>query len=393
VLYELCVESGEAVVTTIQKRERRKWKPLPLNTVELQKIASRKLRLGAQDTMHRAEALYNQGFISYPRTETNKFTLTDDELKALANEHIGDNNYGNFAQEVVNGNMYGRPRAGTSDDKAHPPIHPIKAPPANMDRTDQQLYEIITRHFLASISRDAVGHETAITINIAGEEFTTKGLMISEENYLEVYIYDKWTDKNIPVFQEGERFRPTTLLMKESKTQAPPLLSESDLISLMDKNQIGTDATIATHIETIQKREYAIKRNNVFEPTDLGLALVQGYTSMGLDGLAKPNLRAKMEADMNSISRGNVSKDQVLQQNLDMYKNVFIEVTKKVQFMYQSFNLKFKSIGQQGGQPTEVIQRNLTECGNCQNMMDLKKQDERVSCSQTLTFLDEVLVL
>jgi DNA topoisomerase-3 len=159
--------------------------------------------------MQKAELLYNQGFISYPRTETNKYTFTDDELKSLANEHVNDNRYGDFAQQVVNGPMYGRPRAGNSDDKAHPPIHPIKALPGNMDPKEAQLFEVITRHFLASISKDAVGHETAITINIAGEEFTSKGLMISEENYLEVYIYEKWTDKNIPVFEEGERFRPT----------------------------------------------------------------------------------------------------------------------------------------------------------------------------------------
>jgi DNA topoisomerase-3 len=123
--------------------------------------------------------------------------------------------------------------------------------------------------------------------------------------------------------------------MRDSRTQAPPLLSESDLITLMDKNQIGTDATIAQHIETIQKREYAVKKKNQFEPTELGLALVQGYNAMGFEGLAKPNLRAKMEADMLKICRGNITKQEVLQQNLEMYKGVFVNVTRKADQLFK----------------------------------------------------------
>ena len=63
----------------------------------------------------------------------------------------------------------------------------------------------------------------------------------------------------------------------------PPLLSESDLIALMDRHGIGTDATIAEHIKTIQKREYAVQLPMGFKPTPLGVGLVQGYKSLGLD--------------------------------------------------------------------------------------------------------------
>lgn len=81
--------------------------------------------------------------------------------------------------------------------------------------------------------------------------------------------------------------------MLTGETNPPPLLSEADLIAKMDSNGIGTDATIAEHIKTILKREYAIKVNNntQFKPTTLGLALVLSYEHMGLE-LAKPNLRA-----------------------------------------------------------------------------------------------------
>lgn len=72
--------------------------------------------------------------------------------------------------------------------------------------------------------------------------------------------------------------------------------------SQMDKNKIGTDATIASHIKTIQDREYVVKEGQHFKPTKLGIALVEGYNSMGYQ-LNKPHLRAKMERQCNQIAR------------------------------------------------------------------------------------------
>lgn len=58
-------------------------------------------------------------------------------------------------------------------------------------------------------------------------------------NYLEVYVYDKWTGKEIPEFREGEEFMPTVCELKEGQTSAPNYLTEADLVTLMDKNGIG----------------------------------------------------------------------------------------------------------------------------------------------------------
>lgn len=91
------------------------------------------------------------------------------------------------------------------------------------------------------------------------EKFHAKGLRITEYNYLEIYIYDKWSEAEVPNMEEGQRFVPTEMLLKGGRTSPPRLLSEKELIDLMDKNGIGTDATIAEHIKTIQDRNYAIK--------------------------------------------------------------------------------------------------------------------------------------
>ena len=71
--------------------------------------------------------------------------------------------------------------------------------------------------------------------------------------------------------------------LEQGTTEPPSLLTEKDLIDLMDKNGIGTDATIHEHIKTIQDRGYAVKFQQKFKPTDLGVALIEGYDSLGMD--------------------------------------------------------------------------------------------------------------
>ena len=71
----------------------------------------------------------------------------------------------------------------------------------------------------------------------------------------QVMKYEHWDGKLLPDFHVGQVFRPSSLLLRESVTHAPPLLSEADLIAIMDENGIGTDATIAEHISAVQQRK------------------------------------------------------------------------------------------------------------------------------------------
>lgn len=147
--------------------------------------------------------------------------------------------------------MYGGPKNGKQDDKAHPPIHPVKNASRNEMGTDEwRVYELVARHFLACISKDAVGAETRIDVTCGGENFYAKGLLIEELNWLDVFPYEKWSDSILPPLTKGEEFKPN-LSIADNETKAPPLLSESDLIAKMDQNGIGTDATIHEHIKTV----------------------------------------------------------------------------------------------------------------------------------------------
>jgi DNA topoisomerase-3 len=238
------------------------------------------------------------------------------------------------------------PREGRNNDKAHPPIHPVNyVTPSQLNGDERKVYEFVVRRFLACCSTDAKGSLTQVEVEYGPEIFRTSGLIVLERNYLDVYPYDKWeSSQQLPEFAVGETFVPNTVKMAEGKTGPPGYLTEPELIALMDANGIGTDATMAEHINKIKERNYVQTRTGSgagaahvdddagppetgggrgrgrgrggrggrgrggaaaggrgrggleeFIPTTLGVALIEGYESLEFEtSLSKPFLRKEV---------------------------------------------------------------------------------------------------
>merc|ERR1719203_2064860 len=125
-------DAPTGIVQSVESREKLKWRPYPLETVELQKRCSRWLRLTSQRTMQIAETLYQRGLISYPRTETNAFPAGLN-LKQLVSEQRASNNWGQYADSLLNGGKFRAPSKGKKNDNAHPPIHPTSFDQSALD--------------------------------------------------------------------------------------------------------------------------------------------------------------------------------------------------------------------------------------------------------------------
>jgi len=237
---------------------------------------------------------------------------------------------------------FNQPRNGQHNDQAHPPIHPVNyVAGAQLNDEERRVYEFVVRRFLACCSEDARGEATDIGISYGGEIFRACGLIVLARNYLNVYPYDRWeSSQQLPQFSVGETFVPTEVSMSDGTTAAPGYLTEPELISLMDANGIGTDATMAEHIAKIKERTYVMTRprgggrgdSNTqvtstgtrgarggrgrgrgggnsnsgqsgngnggvqeFIPTTLGVALIEGYDNVGFEtSLSKPFLRKEV---------------------------------------------------------------------------------------------------
>ena len=114
------------------------------------------------------------------------------------------------------GELFGPPKKGKHDDKAHPPIHPVKnAQRDQLSEPEWKIYELLSRHFLATLSLDAVGSETMINVVMGGEGFHCKGIIIEKRNWLEVFHFEKWQETVLPSFTPNQEFKPSKLAMTE----------------------------------------------------------------------------------------------------------------------------------------------------------------------------------
>lgn len=323
-LYNKVLTDPTAKVVSVNCRQKSHWRPLPMDTIALERIASSSLGIPAKETMKIAEKLYSSGCISYPRTETNIFPSNLD-LRPSVEGQLGNSAWGDFAARILENGI--NPRQGHKSDGAHPPIYPTRVG-SSMGGNEGRIYELVVRHFLACISQDAIGFETKVNIEINGEKFHASGLVILERNYLDVYPYTTWSNKEMPEFRQNEIFVPDEIYMREGKTTPPKLLTESDLISLMEKHGIGTDATHAEHIETIKTRNYVvITKDKRFLPTSLGMGLVEGYEAMEMIELPKPHLRAAQEKDLQAICDGNKEYNMVRRDHIRQYRQLFSDVS------------------------------------------------------------------
>ena len=281
---------------------------------------------------------------------------------------------GLYAQGLLGGG-FKWPRSGRNNDQAHPPIHPVNyVSSATLSPDDRRVYEFVVRRFLACCSEDAKGESTTVEIEYGDEIFFTNGLIVLERNYLDVYPYEKWTSSQpLPRFNLHETFEPTEANMTQGETTAPGYLTEPELISLMDANGIGTDATMAEHITKIKEREYVMTQARAggaaqtngpntrggrggrggrgearggsnagggggsvqqFIPTTLGVALIQGYDGIGLEtSLGKPFLRKEMEIKMKEICAGTKSRHDFVQETLEQYREVFVRAQQQVEVL------------------------------------------------------------
>ena len=323
-----------------------------------------------------AEHLYNKGWISYPRTETDSFDKGMD-LKKLIEKQEQDQTWGGYATSLLRG-RFKQPRGGRHNDQAHPPIHPVNfVASGSLSGDERRVYEFVVRRFLACCSEDAKGESTTVEIEYGDEIFFANGLLVLERNYLEVYPYEKWNSSQpLPRFSLHETFESTEANITEGETSPPGYLTEPELISLMDANGIGTDATMAEHIAKIKEREYVMTqpRGGVsqtngngngngnsgrggrgsrggrgggqggssstgssggsvqqFIPTTLGVALIEGYNGIGLEtSLGKPFLRKDMERKMKEICAGTKSRNDFVNETLEQYTEVFVRTQQQV---------------------------------------------------------------
>ncbi|MFJ7968757.1 type I DNA topoisomerase [Streptomyces sp. NPDC096324] len=301
-------------VRSVESKPYRRSPYAPFRTTTLQQEASRKLGFGAKATMQVAQKLYENGFITYMRTDST--TLSDTAVKAARAQ---------VTQLYGADYLPAQPRTYAGKVKnaqeAHEAIRPSGdrfRTPAETGLTGDQfrLYELIWKRTVASQMKDAVGN--SVTVKIAGTsadgrdaEFSASGKTITFHGFLKAYVEgaddpnaeldDR--ERRLPQVGEGDPLSAEDMTVDGHATKPPARYTEASLVKELEEREIGRPSTYASIIGTILDRGYVFKKGTALVPSFLSFAVVN-LLEKHFGRLVDYDFTAKMEDDLDRIARG-----------------------------------------------------------------------------------------
>jgi DNA topoisomerase I len=308
-------------VKSVERKPYRRSPYAPFRTTTLQQEASRKLGFSAKYTMSVAQRLYENGHITYMRTDS--ITLSQTAINAArvqARELYG-------AEYVPDA-----PRVYTSKVKnaqeAHEAIRPagdrFRTPArAGLSGDELRLYELIWKRTVASQMKDATGESVSVRVSgrsSAGEdaEFGASGKIISFHGFLKAYVEDVEDDaerddreRRLPPLAEGDPLRGE-LEPAEHSTRPPARYTEATLVKELEDREIGRPSTYASIIGTILDRGYVFKKGTALVPSFLAFAVVN-LLERHFAHLVDYDFTARMEDALDEIARGEAARVPWLQ--------------------------------------------------------------------------------
>jgi len=287
-------------VTAVERKTAIKNPPAPFITSTLQQEAARRLGFSAKRTMVLAQHLYENGHITYMRTDS--VNLSQESL-AAAREWL--------TRELGKEYALSAPRTFKSKSKlaqeAHEAVRPthIENVPDKIaleDAGEKKLYKLIWQRFAASQMPAAKVSLTAADIGAGKYGFRATGQEITFDGYLKIWP-QKFSEKFLPNLEKGEELNLEDVVPAQHFTEAPPRYSEATLIKALEEHGIGRPSTYAPIISVIQTRNYARKESGRFLPTEMG-ELVNKVMTEHFPKIVDIDFTAKMEEQLDDVADG-----------------------------------------------------------------------------------------
>ena len=301
----------DAEVVSVQESEKIEKPAWPFTTSTLQQDATRKLGKSAKEVMSIAQRLYENGFITYMRTDSP--TLSQECINAAA-DYIR-NTYGDSWLYV---RQYKAKTLGAQE--AHEAIRPagdrFRTPEETGLKGDElKLYTLIWKRTIASQMRDSVKAVTQVKFKLDDYMFSSSGSVIKYEGFRKVYMVssDNAEEKSqtLPLLKEGDKAAVKEAEGKGHNTLPPQRYSEASLVQKLENEEIGRPSTYATIISTLLDRGYVVRQKNALVPTFTGF-FVNAFLEKAFPLYIGYDFTKGMEAGLDSIARGEENKENYL---------------------------------------------------------------------------------
>ncbi|MCZ6638810.1 MAG: type I DNA topoisomerase [Candidatus Dadabacteria bacterium] len=370
------VKNGDFIVSSVDRKDKKRNALPPFITSTLQQEASRKIRFGTKKTMSIAQKLYEGielgeegpvGLITYMRTDSER--VSNDAL-VEARSYIKEN-YGDQYLPATPNTF----KVKKSAQDAHEAIRPTfvnKIPDSIkefLSDDENKLYKLIWQRFLASQMNPIIYDQTTLEIEAGKGTFRATGSIIKFPGFSAVYLEGKEEEeeakekdemRKLPDVSVGDKLDLINLEGKQHFTQPPPRFSESSLVKELEEKGIGRPSTYASIISTIQDREYVLREKNRLSPTVLGRT-VNDLLIQGFPEIMDVQFTADMEEKLDDVEDGNVNWVELLRGFYDGFADRLDKAQESM----------------------KGVETNIT-CDNCSAPMIIKwgKNGEFLSCSR-----------
>ncbi|HEY1041323.1 MAG TPA: type I DNA topoisomerase [Candidatus Paceibacterota bacterium] len=308
---------SKITVTQVEKKPK-----VPFTTSSLQQAASNYLGFSPSKTMMVAQKLYEQGFITYMRTDSP--ALSKDALgiiKGVVTERYGAemHEYRQFKAKSKNA------------QEAHEAIRPTNLSLYSRGSTEDEkrLYDLIWKRTIASQMIAAQVERTTATITVDYKKedynFSVTGSIILNAGYMQCDTYGEATDKPLPALKEGQQLTKESISCTEKHTEPPARYSEAGLVKELEKRGIGRPSTYASTISTLIERTYVEKIGRSLKPTDTGMIVSKFLREHFLE-YTSDVFTAHMEDKLDDITDGKATYIETID---EMYKPLHKAVLSK----------------------------------------------------------------
>jgi DNA topoisomerase-1 len=313
----------DATIKDIKKRQYKQSPPVPFNTTDLQAEAYSQFKFSPTQTMSIAENLYQAGFISYPRSSSQKLPPSINYqriLKALA----AIPQYKKFAEELLKKEKLS-PKEGPREDPAHPAVYATWEVPNLKKLTAQQkkIYDLIVRRTLSTFADEATRESMNVSLDVNGYKFVAVGKRTIEPGWIKIYEpYLSTEELILPELKVGQKIKVLKLEQLAKETQPPGRFSQGSILKELEKRNLGTKATRAEILQTLYDRKYIIGKS--IQVTKLGEAVTKALKEYSPRILSE-ELTNHFDKEMEQVFNGKKKREEVVEEAKETLADILKE--------------------------------------------------------------------
>ncbi len=306
------LEKSDYSISDVHRKELRRRPYPPFTTSTMQQSAANVLRYTAKRTMSLAQQLYEQGHITYHRTDS--FHLADEAVTG-ARTYITKK----YAKEYLPGEARRYKSKSKLAQEAHEAIRPTRIShdaqtieiTSKAERDMRRLYELIWKRFLASQMSDAIYDQTRVDISASPKRTDAKSMLYLLRANGSIRKFDGWRilftrskeDRELPQLEVGDGIDLDKVLSDQKFTEPPPRYTDASLIKALEERGIGRPSTYAPTISTILGRQYVEYQDRKFVPTPVGLT-TNDFLVHHFKDTVDYDFTAEMEEEFDKIAQG-----------------------------------------------------------------------------------------